>query len=314
MTGAPRSRFVGRLAKAVLRSAPDAPPPLVGVWSAAPSTNDLAKEAARGPGGSVARRSVFVAERQTAGRGRHGRSWISPPGGLYLSLLTPPPADGERDAGSPAILPFVAGVALAEAVRRETGLGVVIRWPNDVDLEGRKVAGVLVEAGFRQGGAPLAVVGFGINCAPVEVPPEEREPGRPDPGWLPPETDRARLAGALVAAFHKAFDLACRSPAGLLERWERLSPSSFGQPCQLRLEDGSELTGRTDGLGPGGGLTVALDSGGRRVVFVSETIRIIHSRHGARPLSRWARSTGGPVPPGRAGRARRPPRDGTPAS
>ena len=297
MAGSPRSRFAGRLAKTVLRAAPDAPPPLVGVWSSAPSTNDLATEAARGPGGSAARRGVFVAERQTAGRGRHGRSWISPPGGLYLSLLTPPPgAAGEGDAGGLAILPFVAGVALGEAVRRETGLGAVIRWPNDLDLEGRKVGGVLVEAGFRQGGAPLAVVGFGINCGPVEVPREEREPGGPDPGRLPPGVDRARLAGALVAAFHGAFDLACRSPAGLLERWERLSPSSFGQPCHLRLEDGSELTGRTDGLGPGGGLTVALDSGERRVAFVSETIRIVHGRHGARPVSRWGTSPRAPAP------------------
>ncbi|MCY0879528.1 MAG: biotin--[acetyl-CoA-carboxylase] ligase [Firmicutes bacterium] len=101
--------------------------------------------------------AVVAADAQTAGRGRRGRTWASPPlGNIYASvLLFPPP---ERLSG---VLSLLAGVAVVEAVREAVGLDVRLKWPNDVVAGGRKCAGVLVEAGTSP--HPWAIVGVGIN-------------------------------------------------------------------------------------------------------------------------------------------------------
>src|SRR5581483_6431763 len=119
------------------------------------STNDLAREAGRR---GEAGRTVFVADFQTAGRGRQGRTWVAPPGfGLLFSVLFRLPA-----AGAPPLhCTMLVAVALAEALERH-GLRPAIKWPNDVLLEGRKVAGILAEA-FQGGGETMVVVGCGVN-------------------------------------------------------------------------------------------------------------------------------------------------------
>jgi BirA family biotin operon repressor/biotin-[acetyl-CoA-carboxylase] ligase len=121
------------------------------------STNDLAKHAGEeGEDEGL----VVVAESQANGRGRRGRKWISRPGlGVYFSALlrpTWPQADAPR-------LAMVAGVAAAEAVESFGVKGVSIKWPNDVLIRGRKVAGVLVEPRLAHGRVEFAVVGIGIN-------------------------------------------------------------------------------------------------------------------------------------------------------
>src|SRR5215207_3929122 len=117
------------------------------------STNDIAQALAEGgaPQGAVA-----VAFAQTAGRGRHGREWFSPPGaGIYMS------------------------VAVAEGIRRATGLPVLIKWPNDIVVEDqraprrrRKLAGILAEGSTSQNGLQYEVLGIGINVRPTDYPPE----------------------------------------------------------------------------------------------------------------------------------------------
>ncbi|HSD88734.1 MAG TPA: biotin--[acetyl-CoA-carboxylase] ligase, partial [Kofleriaceae bacterium] len=119
------------------------------------STND---EAARLARAGAARGTIVIAERQTAGRGRDGRLWESPPGGLYLSAVLRPP------------LPVVAvppmtlaiGIGLCEAVRA-TGAPAVLKWPNDLLVGGRKLAGVLVEAQSQGNRLESVIVGIGIN-------------------------------------------------------------------------------------------------------------------------------------------------------
>jgi BirA family transcriptional regulator, biotin operon repressor / biotin---[acetyl-CoA-carboxylase] ligase len=102
--------------------------------------------------------AVAVADYQTAGRGRLGRSWEAPPGdALLVSVLLKPPADRPLPQ-----LALVAGVAVADALERLTGLAVQIKWPNDVMLRRTKVAGILAEA--RDG---AVVVGIGINLNQV---------------------------------------------------------------------------------------------------------------------------------------------------
>lgn len=124
------------------------------------STNsDAAAAARRGDPG----RLWIVAREQRTGRGRHGRSWSSPPGNLYASLLLIEPCE----AALAPQLGFVAGLALHEAVAAETGLGaprLALKWPNDLLLDGGKVAGVLLE-GHHGPESFNVVIGFGVNVA-----------------------------------------------------------------------------------------------------------------------------------------------------
>jgi BirA family biotin operon repressor/biotin-[acetyl-CoA-carboxylase] ligase len=121
------------------------------------STNDMALVAGRegAPEGLA-----VLADRQTAGRGRLGRTWESPPGvGIYTSVLLRP----RVSASLAPLLTLAAGIAVAEAIREVTGLLPRLKWPNDIQLDGRKAAGVLAEGATLEGRLSEAVVGIGIN-------------------------------------------------------------------------------------------------------------------------------------------------------
>lgn len=129
------------------------------------STNDLALAAGRsglrGP-------AAFVAAEQTAGRGRLGREWRSPAGGVYLSILVRPDVD-PADAST---LSLVAALAVAD-VATSYGVGPLVKWPNDVWADGDKLAGILLESQVSTDGIDFIVVGIGINplatVRPAEV-------------------------------------------------------------------------------------------------------------------------------------------------
>jgi BirA family biotin operon repressor/biotin-[acetyl-CoA-carboxylase] ligase len=130
------------------------------------STNDLA--AAMAERGAPEGR-VVVANAQSAGRGRHGRSWASPPGaGLYVSAILRPP---ERAL---PLLTIAAGVAVAEGIQAAAGLAADVKWPNDVYAHGRKIAGVLAEASASNAAGAIqhVVIGAGINVMPAAYPAE----------------------------------------------------------------------------------------------------------------------------------------------
>ncbi len=146
----------------------------IAVWSRVSSTNDLAARAA----GSVSNEGLVVlAEEQSAGRGRRGRSWTAPPRASILMsvLLLPPPdlaPDGPDAAEGCAWLTAMGAVATAEVVAAWTGREAAIKWPNDVRIAGRKIAGILVERpamGQLAASAPdvspgrAAVIGIGLN-------------------------------------------------------------------------------------------------------------------------------------------------------
>jgi BirA family transcriptional regulator, biotin operon repressor / biotin---[acetyl-CoA-carboxylase] ligase len=130
------------------------------------STNERARELALtgAPSGTV-----VTADAQTAGRGRHGRRWSAPPGKalLYSAILRPL---GERHL----LLPIAAGIAACEAIDSVAPVCCEIKWPNDAWIEGRKVAGILIEARPPE----FAVIGIGVNVAiePEEFPPDLRWP------------------------------------------------------------------------------------------------------------------------------------------
>ena len=135
------------------------------------STNTLAKEKARAC--ACAGGSIFIAERQTAGRGKPGRDFFSPDGGIYISFLLTP--EKMRAGGAPAFT-LAAAVAACEAIENVTGRQPRIKWVNDILLDGKKIGGILTESEIEaeSGCFKWVVVGIGINyCIREEEFPEE---------------------------------------------------------------------------------------------------------------------------------------------
>ena len=120
------------------------------------STNDIVRERAQAgaPEGLVVR-----AEEQLAGRGRHGRTWASPPGNLYASLLLRP----KRPLAEAATLSLVVGLSLADAIASSGTVQPRLKWPNDVLVGGAKLAGILLENIGTDPASPVLIVGFGVN-------------------------------------------------------------------------------------------------------------------------------------------------------
>ncbi len=229
------------------------------------STNDLALEAGdRGaPEGTT-----FVASAQAAGRGRLGRTWFSPPGaGLYVSTIV-------RRVSIARWLTLAGGVAVAEGIRRATGLPVEIKWPNDVVAVGaggfrtrRKLAGILAEGSSTGADLQYVVLGFGINMRTAAFPPElvdratsiEAELGRDvDSGIV--------LSGVLVALNDVLEAVSASGEESLVHRWLALAPSARGAKIQW---DGPS--------GPVEGVSAGLDADGALLARTGDRLERILS-------------------------------------
>lgn len=124
-----------------------------------PELGSTMDEAARLADEGADEGTVVIAERQSAGRGRQGRSWVSQPGNLLFSVLLRP------DSTRIHYISIIGGLAAARAVRKVTGLEPRIKWPNDLLLQGRKAAGVLAESAVVGTRICYAVLGIGLNVA-----------------------------------------------------------------------------------------------------------------------------------------------------
>ena len=217
------------------------------------STNDVALAAARQ---ADADGLVVLAERQRAGRGRHGRQWVSPAGsGILMSVLL---MDSPGRSGASDAVTIAAGLATAEAIERATGLSCGLKWPNDVLLEDGKVAGVLVET--RTGpGARVTVIGIGVN---VNAAPPAEAVDRPGgaPGRAPCRAGRARGGGPQPADTPGRLAGAGRSgPVG------RAAPGvRFPLPDDQRACDDPQRRQGLHGPGAGRGPAGGAGSPGRR--------------------------------------------------
>ena len=186
------------------------------------STNDVAARLAESGAGEG---DMVVAEMQTAGRGRHGRVWFSPPGaGLYVSLIMRPPGRASAEENPAGLLTLAAGVALAAAVRGVTGLPAQIKWPNDIVVGSRKLAGILAEAAVHGAALQFIVLGFGVNLRPAAYPPElsaratsiEAETGRP--------VDLALMLAEITAALGDRYaDLLAGRFDAILGAWRQMA-------------------------------------------------------------------------------------------
>ncbi len=223
------------------------------VYDAVESTNDLALALAAA--GAVDGTAV-LADQQTAGRGRHGRTWWSPPGaGLYLSIVVRV-ADAPADL---APLTLAAGVAAADAIGARTGLPVELKWPNDVVIgrPWRKLAGILCEG--HQLGTPDAVVivGIGVNLRRSAYPPAIADRATSIAEECGRDVDR----DALVADIRRGLDEAVAElRAGrrdqVLARWRARGAAALERAPVRWREGGEDRRGMTVGLDADGALLV----------------------------------------------------------
>jgi len=252
----------------------------VEVLASTGSTNaDLLARAVAGAPEGV----VLAAEEQTAGRGRMGRSWVSPPrAALTFSLLVRP------DTVSPARrgwLPLLAGVSVASAVRAAAGVDARLKWPNDVLAGPAKLAGILAEA---IGDAVVVGIGLNVSTEPGELPP----PG-PNPGGALPATslralaatgqgsgsgDRERLLTEILAAFehwYQAWRQAAGDPdrCGLRAEYTRLC-ATIGRPVRVERPGGQLLSGLAVGVDPDGRLLVRVSSGAEVPVAAGDVVHL----------------------------------------
>lgn len=205
---------------------------------------------------------LVVTDNQTTGRGRQGRSWSSPPGsGIAFSLGLPPARreGGNMPGGSPPwlpLLPLLAGTALADAIADLVSDPVTVKWPNDVQIAGKKIAGILVEQVTGVG----IVVGCGVNLHY----PEELLPT--------PHSSSLHLHGASGTGL--ADRIISRVVGGLIQLWEGgpQLPSAVWESVLARLDtigrdvrvdfpDGSVVTGRAVGIRQDGALRIEPSDG-----------------------------------------------------
>jgi BirA family biotin operon repressor/biotin-[acetyl-CoA-carboxylase] ligase len=215
--------------------------------------------------------TVYLADEQTAGRGRGGHQWHSTPGdGLYLSALVKPSLL-LRDA---LLLSLAAGLAAVEAVREVAGLRLDVRWPNDLLMAGRdgvtrKLGGILVESAVEPGADPMlryAVIGIGINVHHAKFPAELEALATS----LARETARPIGRAALAVALLRGLDLELTrleegETRGLLVRFAEASTWVRGKRVSVPEQGG--YTGVTAGLDAQGYLLVDGDDGLRRTVL-----------------------------------------------
>ena len=225
------------------------------------STNDVAKELAEE---GALHGEVVIAERQSAGRGRRGRSWSSPPRkNLYLSVVLRPDLPPAR---APEVT-LLAAVAVCQAVRRAGVASAAIKWPNDVLASGRKLAGVLTEMAAEVERVQWLVVGIGVNvnAAAGDFPDELRELAtsllieRGDP------VPRALFAAALLTALEEWLDRhAAEGFAPVRAAWREMS-DTLGREVRVRVGS-ADLVGLAEDVDETGALLVRTASGLERVV------------------------------------------------
>ncbi len=226
--------------------------------------------------------TIVVADRQTAGRGRRGRSWESPAGkSIYFTIVVRP----EFEPDKASMITLVVALAVAEAVREETGLSTGIKWPNDVVVNGKKICGILTEMSMtpEMNEIQFLVAGVGVNVnqdSEEDFTPELRgraaslkmEAGR--------SIDRAALLARILQHFEEDYDL-FEKTLDLSELQERYEALLLGKDNRVRvLDPAGEYTGISRGINGMGELIVEKEDG--------ETVRVYAGEVSVRGLYGYA--------------------------
>ena len=223
-------------------------------YSSLPSKMDAAAALAND---GAAHGVVVVADEQTQGRGRRGTTWASPAAaGLYFSFVARPQT---RQALS--LITLAAGVAVRDGISAATGLTADLKWPNDVMIGKRKLAGILAE-GLAVGTPDQAVViGIGVNARTAAYPPDVRARATSIEGEVGRPVDRGELLSAILIALWDSLAGLAQSPGDILRAWRAASPNAIGTRVEWEMRHGV-----TAGVDDDGALLVKTSSGIQRVI------------------------------------------------
>ncbi|MDP8214066.1 MAG: biotin--[acetyl-CoA-carboxylase] ligase [Candidatus Euphemobacter frigidus] len=228
------------------------------------STNDFAKKIA-GRGGPEG--TLVVSEEQTAGRGRMGRSWISPPGtGIWMSLLLRPPF---LPSQAPLIT-SLAAVAVAGSIRRVTGLPAGIKWPNDIIINDKKVGGILIELSAGERFVKYLIVGIGINVNTEDFPEEIREHATSLRISSGRKISRMEILISVLRELERLYSAALLSFdfKPILETYRSWSATIGRRITATR--SGREFSALALDITPNGGLLIEKDTGGIEEIISGE--------------------------------------------
>ena len=200
---------------------------------------------------------VIVADEQTAGRGRRGATWQSPAGaGLYLSFIARP-----RNPAAIPLLTLAAGVGIRDGIQRSTGLAADLKWPNDLIVGRRKLAGILAEGVGIGSPSPSVVIGVGVNLQPAAYSPDVAGRATSIEGELGRAIDRGQLFDEVLISLWDRLAALERNPGDILQAWRAASPNASG----TRVEwDGKQ--GVTAGVDDSGALLVTTNTGTERII------------------------------------------------
>lgn len=228
------------------------------------STNNRAKDA--GEKGGV-HGTLFVADAQSAGKGRRGRAWSSPPGeSVYMTLLLRPGIMPDRAP----MLTLVMGLSVVEAIRTVTGIEAEIKWPNDVVVNKKKVCGILTEMAAEMTYVNYVVIGVGINVNQKHFPEEIADMAvslRKETGKV---YRRSELIAAVLERFEENYGTFLRT-GDLSEIRKAYDAALVNRGREVRvLEPGNEYEALAEGISDIGELVVRLPDGQKRHVFAGE--------------------------------------------
>ena len=231
------------------------------------STNEKAMELAQKAPGRL-EGTVIIADSQERGRGRFGRTWISPPGvNLYFTVLLKP----SFSAKEASVVTLMAAIAVASAIRECVNLNAVIKWPNDILIGNKKVGGILTEMKSNIDTVDFIAVGIGVNVnMSLDALPENlRALATSLKGEKGEMINRVRLLGTILAKMEHWYKILLKGgKKALFDEWLRLN-STIGEKVMVKTHNHT-LRGIAEGVGDNGELIVKLSSGKTEKILAGE--------------------------------------------
>ncbi len=231
------------------------------------STNNVAKKLAKN---GAPEGTIVIAESQLSGKGRRGKKWLSPSGGVWMSIILRPDILPSKAPH----LTLVTGVAVAETLDQECRLDVGIKWPNDILIGEKKVCGILTEGSASSKGLDYVVVGIGIdlNVDLDNFPPELREGATSLKNELEKEISGVELVQRFLVNFENLYnDFKAGKFPEILKEWRRLS-KTIGSNVEVHKKGGRVVRGEAVGINKDGVLILEMKDGSLRKVISGECL------------------------------------------
>ncbi len=211
--------------------------------------------------------TLVVADRQTGGKGRRGRSWESPGGeGIWMSVLLRP----KMNPVNASMLTLVMALAAEKGIREVCGLESQIKWPNDLVLNKKKICGILTEMSTDQMEIQYVIIGIGINVCQTEFPEEIRATATSLYLESGEQTARSKIIGAIMVSLEEYYEkfMETEDMSGLIEEYNQRLVNLNNEVCILAPS--GDFRGVSTGINKAGGLMVRLEDGSETEVISGE--------------------------------------------